>query len=152
MFHRWNASIFTSIEGVMPSTMPIEKILGQYQEKISVFLKSWNFDSKYKIHPCSIYQPASSQQMLVQASMEDYMLGYLGKIEFETLLGPIDNNVEFLSLSGLWSKKSKALKNHCAFATNAFQNSGKFGLLQFDCNFGFWRIRHILLLLICIQG
>ena len=117
-----------------------------------MILKPWNCDTKIKIHLFSIYKSASSQQILVQASTEDYKLGYLGKTELEYLLGPIDNNVENLSLSGFWSEKASSLKNHCAFATNVSQKSGRFGLLQFDCNLGFPRVRHKLLLLICIQS
>ena len=49
-------------------------------------------------------------------------------------------------------KQKSSLKNHCGFATNVSQKSGKIGLLQFDCNLGFSWVRHILLLLICIQN
>ena len=49
-------------------------------------------------------------------------------------------------------QKANALNNQCAFATNASSKSAKFGLLQFDCILDVSRIRHLLLLLICVQG
>ena len=58
----------------------------------------------------------------------------------------------FRPVKTLKQKNTIALNNHWAFATNASQNSGNFGLLQIDCNFGNSRVQHIPLLYFYIQS
>ena len=110
-------------------------MISQDEKKVSVPMETWNCDSNPKIHAFWIYQSASSRQMLVQASLEDYELG----------------TKKILGLSGLGSKKTNSKYNHCWLATKASHKSGDPSLLHFCCILSFSRVQHILLLLICTQ-
>ena len=137
----------------MQSAKIIEKVSGMSKiGKISVPLETWNCASNIELHPVSFCQSASSQPLLVQANKAVCKLGFLRKTEFEYLLAVIDNKIWNLDRSGLWSKKSNSLNNHCGFASKASQKSGNLGLLHFNCILVISRIRQLLLLLICIQG
>ena len=115
-------------------------------------MEIWNCDSIFEIYPFSIYQSASSQQLLVQANMENCKLEYLGKTEFEYLLGFFDNKIEILGLSRIWSKETNALNNYCGFATEASQTRRNLGLLQFICIVRNSRVQQTLWVLICTRN
>ena len=114
-------------------------------------METWNCDSNPKIHAFWIYQSASSRQLLVQASLEDYELGATEKTEFEYWVGRLATKMDF-RLVGTWKQKTNSKNNHCWFATKASHKSGNLSLLHFCCILSFSRVQHVLLLLICTQS
>ena len=73
-------------------------------EKVSVPMETWKCDSNPKNHAFWIYQSASSRQLLVQASLEDYKLGATEKTEFEYWVGRLATKMDFRPV-GTWKQK-----------------------------------------------
>ena len=72
-------------------------------------METWNCDSTPNIHAFRLHQLASSQQLLVQAGLEDYKLGATEKTEFQYLFGRLAKKIGFWPVR-TWRQKKQIQK------------------------------------------